>query len=388
MVRLTDIIQADQDKIRNKEKRTGDQDAPGETRKDDGYSVRGAMRDLRGAFGSFPNVTPGKKEGIQLKGLFVRDQDGEEKKEEKRPLIPRSEMEKVYGAMMGFVSYIFAKAKGNGPFHLNEGTKMVDFIVKTPEALDVLYEKAISRKTTADALFANSVNVSIYSLKIGTAMKFDQKKLLRLGIAGLAHDIGMARVPEHIAGKTRKLLGDEFETLKSHPKLGAEMLKPLGPDYSWLAEAVYQEHERENGKGYPQGLAGDRINEFARIIAVGDVYDALTSPRPHRKPFPPFEAVKEIVQSQKEFYWPKAVKTLLDDFSAFPVNSYVRLSSGAVAKVAELNKTAPLRPKVIILFNAKGEAQNKGEVVDLQKNPLHYVTGSLSEEDIPKGKTN
>jgi HD-GYP domain-containing protein (c-di-GMP phosphodiesterase class II) len=196
--------------------------------------------------------------------------------------------------------------------------KIVDFVVKTPEALDVLYEKAISRKATADGLFANSVNVSIYSLKIGMAMKFDQKKMLRLGIAGLAHDIGMAKVPGHIAGKTQKLFGDEFEMLKSHPKFGAEILKHLGSDYSWLVETVYQEHERENGKGYPQGLPGDRINEFARIIAVGDVYDALTSPRPHRKPFPPFEATKEIVQSQKEFYWPKAVKTLLDDFSAFP----------------------------------------------------------------------
>jgi response regulator RpfG family c-di-GMP phosphodiesterase len=313
---------------------------------------------------------------------------GQKEEEEKKgkgekTSISRNEIENIHNILVNYVRYIFAKAKRNEPFHLNEGMKIVNFIIKTPEALDILYGKAMSLKTPTDILFVHSVNVSIHALKVGTAMKFDGPRLLQLGIAGLLHDIGMSKVSKDVTMKNEKLTEEGFRIVRQHPQWGAEILKQLGPDYPWLMETALQEHERENGKGYPQGLAGDRISEFARIIGMVDVYEALTSPRPQRKPLSSFEAIMEIIKSQRGFYWPKAMKVLLDDFSTFPANTYVLLSSGAVAKVVEPNKKAPMTPKVVILFNAKGEGQNDGKTLDLQENPILHVIGSLSEEDLP-----
>lgn len=389
MVRLTDIIKGDtgQEDPKDKEKPLGDEGFPGEGGKGGGYSLKNVGQDFRQRSGVFSSkeAPPMEKGGMSLKGLLSSQKESE-KIEEKKPSIPRGEIEKIYSTMFQYIRFISEKVKRNEPFNLNEGLKMIDFIIKTPDALDILYGKAVAITSDTDILFANFVNVSIYAMKIGLDLKYDTQRLIQLGIAGLVHDIGMARVPDHIARKTQRLEGDDFELLKRHTVFGAEILRQLGPNYSWLVEAVSQEHERENGKGYPQGLVGDQICEFARIIGVADVYDALTSPRPQRKRFLPYEATKEIVQSQKGFYWPKAVKSLLTSLSAFPVGSYVRLNSRAIARVVESNKAAPLRPKVVIMFDAKGEEHHDEKVMDLQKNTLIYVTESVSLDDLPTSK--
>lgn len=385
MVRLTDIIKGDSEAEESPDKKKAGEESAEQKRENGGFSMKGVMGDLRNTAGTFSKKTaPKEKRGVHLKGLLNREPEPEEKKEEpSKPAIPRKEIENVHNTMVQYVKFLFEKAKRNEPLNLNEGKKIITFILNTPEALEILYAKAVSLKTTTDLLYTHFVNVAIYALKVGLELKFDQERLIQLGISALVHDIGMARVPEHIATKIDKLTDEEFSQLRQHPQLGADIVRQLGEDYSWLVEAVYQEHERENGKGYPEGLVGDQINDYARIIGAVDVYEALTSPRPQRKRYLPYEATKEIVQSQRGFYWPKAVKVILTSLSAFPVNSYVRLNTKAIAKVVESNKMAPLRPKVTIVFDAKGEAQNNDKVVDLQSNSLVYIIGSLSEEDLP-----
>lgn len=387
MVRLTDIIKGGTEDPKDKVKSSGNDPSDPPPKEDAGYSMKNLMGDIRHASPpSSAKAPPRERGGLQLKGLLGREQEAQKKEEaEKKAAIPRGEIEKVYDTMLGYVKFIFAKAKRNEPFNLNEGVKIIDFIIKTPEALEILYGKAVTLKATEELLFTNFVNVAICCMKMGIGLKYDQTKLLQLGIAGLVHDIGMARVPDHIVDqrRTTRLEGEEFEMLKRHTQFGSEIVRQLGPNYSWLVEAIYHEHERENGNGYPQGLVGDQINEFARIIAVADVYDAMTSPRPHRTRFLPYEATKEIVQSQRGFYWPKAVKVLLTNLSAFPANSYVRLNNKAIARVVEPNQTAPLRPKVVILFDGKGLEQHGGKVMDLQQNPLLYIVGSLAQDDLP-----
>jgi len=389
LVRLTDIIKGDTEDPKDKGKPSGNNSPDPAPKEDAGYSMKNLMGDIRHASPLSPAKPPPRERGgLQLKGLLGRDggeHESQKEEAEKKPAIPRGEIEKVYDTMLSYVKFIFAKAKRNEPFNLNDGVKIIDFIIKTPEALELLYGKAVTLKATEELLFTNFVNVSIYCMKMGIGMKYEPTKLLQLGIAGLVHDIGMARVPDHIVDqrRTTRLEGEEFEMLKRHTQFGAEIVQQLGPNYSWLVETIYHEHERENGNGYPQGLKGDQINEFARIIAVADVYDAMTSPRPHRKRFLPYEATKEIVQSQRGFYWPKAVKVLLTNLSAFPANSYVRLNNRAIARVVEPSQTAPLRPKVVILFDGKGVEQHGGKVMDLQQNPLLYIVGSLAPEDLP-----
>jgi len=381
VVRLTDIIKGD---AGGKESR-GPNKPPDEEvlrgPKNSGYSMKEIGGDLRKSSGPDATKAPTPRGNMQLKGLFDHHRKEPEKKSEEKPRIPRAQIEKVYDTMLQYVRFLFEKARRDEPFNLNEGFKIINFLIRTPDSLDILYGKAVSLKTGEELLFTNFVNVAIYAMKVGVELKYEESRLLQLGLAGLVHNIGMAKVPDHIARSTEKITGENFEMLKKHPIFGAEILKQLGPEYSWLVETVYQEHERENGKGYPQGLRGDQINEYARIIGAVDVYEALTSPRPQRKRFLPYEATKEIVQSQRGFYWPRAVKALLTALSAFPVNSYVRLNSGAIGRVLESSKTAPLRPKIAILFDAKGVAKEK--IVDLQTNTLLYITESFAREDLP-----
>ncbi|PLV60506.1 metal-dependent phosphohydrolase [Thermotoga sp. KOL6] len=132
-------------------------------------------------------------------------------------------------------------------------------------------------------------------------MGLKRKDLKALEASGKLHDIGKIAVPEHILNKPGKLSNEEFEVIKRHPQIGADILREY-PELSSIVSAVLYHHERIDGSGYPEGLKNDEIPLFARIIAVADVYDALTSDRPYRKSLKPEDAVnlmKEMPLDQK-----------------------------------------------------------------------------------------
>ncbi|WP_199203823.1 HD-GYP domain-containing protein [Thermotoga sp. KOL6] len=147
----------------------------------------------------------------------------------------------------------------------------------------------------------HSRNVSKIAVFLGEKMGLKRKDLKALEASGKLHDIGKIAVPEHILNKPGKLSNEEFEVIKRHPQIGADILREY-PELSSIVSAVLYHHERIDGSGYPEGLKNDEIPLFARIIAVADVYDALTSDRPYRKSLKPEDAVnlmKEMPLDQK-----------------------------------------------------------------------------------------
>ena len=130
---------------------------------------------------------------------------------------------------------------------------------------------------------------------------------------------------------------------------------PLGEKYKWLAEVVSQEQEREGGQGYPRGLLGNEIHEYAKVIGMVDVYEALSHPRPQRKRFLPYEATKVIVNSSKNMFPQKLIRALLTKLSCFPTGSYVVLNSKAIGRVVETNEASPLRPIIEMLYDSMGK---------------------------------
>lgn len=199
-----------------------------------------------------------------------------------------------------------------------------------------------------DYTFHHSLSVAIMAIAIGIELGLDRKQLNELGTAGLLHDIGKLSVPIEIINKKGRLTDDEFAQVKLHPVYAAQHLKArqLVSEDCYLG--IIAHHEKYDGTGYPFKLAGDRIPFYARILAIADVYDALTSHRPYRTPSPPNEAIEYIMGGTGTHFDPEIVPAFLRKVAPYPVGSVVNLSNGATATVIKNFPDYPLRPIVQI----------------------------------------
>lgn len=177
-------------------------------------------------------------------------------------------------------------------------------------------------------LFFHSVNVAILSLLMGMELGLGTDDLQNLGLAAILHDIGKMFVNSEILHKPTSLAPDEYKEVKQHVKLGYNFLKATFEIPAQVYVAVLQHHERYDGKGYPNELGGDNIHLFGRIIAVTDVYDALTANRPYRKPIPASKALDYIVSGNGTLFDRRLTNIFVRKVAHYPVGTYVRLNSG------------------------------------------------------------
>lgn len=204
-----------------------------------------------------------------------------------------------------------------------------------------------------DYTFYHSVNVTVISIILGISMGLGSVGLHKLGLAAMLHDIGKIFVPKDLLNKKEKLGPGEFDKIKSHCVRGSEYLKDkLAIPYE-SALAALSHHEKYNGSGYPYGIKGNRIPEFAKIVAVADVFDALTSDRPYRKAYPMSEAVEYVMGESRNCFAPEVVEAFMKKVFPYPVGSHVVLSDGCHGIVAENHVNCGLRPKVMIITDSE-----------------------------------
>ena len=196
-----------------------------------------------------------------------------------------------------------------------------------------------------DLTYTHSINVALISNVIGTWMNLGHDDIETLMIAGMLHDIGKLRIPPEIIQKPGRLTDEEYEIVKKHPQYVYDILstKNLSPKIKLVA---LQHHERYDGKGYPYGLKGNEIDLFSGIVAIADVYDAMTADRVYRKGICPFP-VLEHMELQKELYEPGALFKFIERTVEAYINTEVLLSNGDVGRVVLLNKSFLSRPIVI-----------------------------------------
>ena len=254
-------------------------------------------------------------------------------------------------------------------------------MVASLEADDALMAYALDPRPTGADLARHMVNVATFAIKIGMCVGFPREKLAAAGLAGLVHDVGILALPNRLGDKPEDLSAEELQLLKQHPEAGARLIRAAGPEYQWLATVVAQEHEREDGSGYPKGLGGDDIHELAKVVAIADVYESLTHPRPYRRRVSPLEAVKEIISSERRTFADWVLKGLIRGLSTFPVGSLVRLNSKEIGRVRATSPEFPLRPVVEILGGPSGEPLSSPRVVDLAQNSLLYIVDSYTPEE-------
>jgi len=197
--------------------------------------------------------------------------------------------------------------------------------------------------------YEHSLNVAILSLILGFELNLNRNELYNLSLGALLHDIGKAFIPKEIVKKQDSLTDEEFEIIKSHPIKGFNYLKEQFQLTAPSKIIALQHHERFDGTGYPYGKKGDEINKLARIVAIADVYDAMTSDRPYKKAQPPSEALEYIMGSAGRHFDFQMVSAFVKKIIPYPIGTLVRLSNGKIAIVEEINPNFPLRPKVKII---------------------------------------
>lgn len=306
-----------------------------------------------------------------------------EKGELKQEDINSSLYDESYSVMDGIIQNV----KRNTPFSIVPLSEIVSKIIDSLLVRDDLLRKALYSKALTLDLPSHLLNVCIFAIEIGISLHYIRDDLERLGLAAIVHDLGMARVPENVLKKPGRLSPKEFDIIKKHPEEGAAILSELDEDRRvkfrvWLAEIALQEHERYDGKGYPKGLKGDEIHEFALIIGISDVYEALTHHRFQRKNLPPLDSMKEILSVERASFPEKIIKALIAKLPVFPIGTMVRLSSREIGVVVSSDSSSPFRPTVKIIFGPSGLRPKTERVINLRENPLLYIISLVSEEEI------
>ncbi len=264
-------------------------------------------------------------------------------------------------------------------FSLDGITQVVQGFVDSLSQSDRLLVKAISAERGGQVI-ANLVNASIMSIKIGIGLKYTRDDLLRLGLAAILHDVGMCLIPDDILNKQGPLSPDERTLIKRHPEQGAQAIRQLGEETAWLADIVVQEHERVGGEGYPRGLKGAEVHEYAQIIGLTDTFDALLHTRPYRKRFLPHEAVRELVVKEKASFSTRILKCLIQQFSVFPLGTRVQLNTGEIGEVVELNPQYPLRPVVKVYMDPGHVELREPRLQNLSQTSLVHITEVVQDD--------
>lgn len=208
-----------------------------------------------------------------------------------------------------------------------------------------------SVKATSDIFVYNhSLNVCILSMNIATALGYNKRQIILIGMGGLLHDIGMFLVPDSIRNKSASLSEVEFNEIQKHPLTGLHLLSKIRHLPDPIRFMIYQSHEREDGSGYPRHCQSKRIHGYAKVIQIADIFEALTSPRHYRGAFTPFEAMETLIRmTQKGRIARPVVRALLSYVSLFPVGSIVELTDHRLARIIQANTALPDRPLVSIL---------------------------------------
>ncbi len=250
--------------------------------------------------------------------------------------------------------------------------RMVDSVFKNQDAL-----ASLSRlKSRDDYTFAHCVNVCILSLALGRHMGFTEGELNELGTGAILHDIGKMLVPENILKKPGRLTEDELGLMQRHTALGGEILSKTS-DISDSARSVpLHHHEKFDGSGYLDRLRGAGIHIYARIAAVADVYDAMTSDRVYQKGMHPEVALRRMYQLRGVSFEPEIVERLIKCLGIYPIGTFVQLNTGEMAVVSMPNHTDPLKPKVLVLYDRSRRRLPRPVDIDLKTEGERWITAS------------
>lgn len=272
---------------------------------------------------------------------------------------------KAKGIMKGVLSDIkFGKPLETEGFdELADG--MIDSVIRNHNALACLGR--IRKKD--NYLMEHSINLAVLMGIFAKAMKIDRDTMHHAMVGALLHDIGKIMVPDNILHKPGKLDDDEFERIKQHVIFSRDLLKETPGIHPLTINVAAQHHEHIDGSGYPEGLKGCQICREGKMVAIIDVYDAITADRCYHKGLAPTVALKKLLEWSGSHLEEKFVHTFIRSMGIFPVGSLVMMESGRLAVVIEASEKDQTRPIVKVIYHSRLKQYIPEEIIDLSKAP-------------------
>jgi putative nucleotidyltransferase with HDIG domain len=221
-------------------------------------------------------------------------------------------------------------------------------------------------KTADDYTYMHSVAVCAMMVALAKQLDLDEAQTRDCGMAGLLHDLGKVAMPPEVLNKPGKLTDAEFVIIKTHPTEGFKMLKASPGVDAVSLDVVLHHHEKVDGTGYPERLKADAISVYAKMGAVTDVYDAITSNRPYKTGWDPAESLRKMAEWKGHFD-PKVFQAFVKSMGIYPVGSLVRLTSGRIGVVTEQSAHSLTMPLVKVFFSTKSNMRLAPFVIDLSR---------------------
>ena len=258
--------------------------------------------------------------------------------------------------------------------------EITDSVSRNPGALISLARL----KTADDYTYMHSVAVCAMMVALSKQLGLDEEQTRLAGISGLMHDLGKAAMPMDVLNKPGKLTEAEFAIIKRHPEEGHRLLLTGSDVDPMVLDVCLHHHEKTDGSGYPKGLKDEEISLYAKMGAVCDVYDAITSNRPYKAGWDPAESLRRMAEWSKGHFDIRVFQAFVKSLGIYPIGSLVKLSSGKLAVVIEQTGKSLTTPTVKVFFSTKSNLRLTPEILDLSKPDVGEKI--VSREDPAKWK--
>lgn len=253
-----------------------------------------------------------------------------------------------------------------------------DLLAQKEIMVNLLDIRAIDEYT-----FGHSVNVCILALITGMTLRYSRSNLFKLGMGALFHDIGKTLIPSEILNKPGALTPEEYQIICCHSRYGFDILSSQQEISPEVAMVALEHHERYDGSGYPNGLKGEDIHEFAAITGIVDVYDALTADRVYRKAYPPHEAYELLAGAGNFRHDYRLIKAFLYNIAAYPTGTLVQLNTGEIGVVIDTPRGHSFRPRVRLLYDKYGHRLTTQSEINLLAEPHLWVSRVIQPGELP-----
>ncbi len=220
-------------------------------------------------------------------------------------------------------------------------------------------------KTADDYTYMHSVAVCALMVALGRQMGLGDEETKAAGFAGLLHDVGKMAIPMDVLNKPGKLTDEEFAIVKRHPEEGLRLLNESGVTDAAAIDVCIHHHEKTNGTGYPYGLNDTQISRLAKMGAVCDVYDAITSNRPYKAGWDPAQSLKQMASWVNGHFDPKIFQAFVSSLGIYPTGSLVLLDNNRLAVVTDQSSESLLKPMVKVFYSTRSAQRIPPEVVNL-----------------------
>jgi putative nucleotidyltransferase with HDIG domain len=299
------------------------------------------------------------------------DETKVEKKQERQVAL-HEEMQraqKLHSKAKRAVALVFSEARMGNALQSAEAVELVDEINQSVSRNSGALINLARLKSKDDHTYLHSVAVSALMIALGRQMGLEGDILKKLGLAGLLHDVGKVMIPDKILNKPGKLTPEEYEIVKTHSRHGWEILKSDPNADEVVLDVCLHHHERLDGTGYPDKLNESNLSLHARMAAVCNVYDAMTSDCSYRKAFAPAEAIRRMTEAQQGHFDKAVFHAFVKTVGIYPSGTLVKLKSGRLAVVSDQSAKSLLTPVVKVFFSTKTNEPIFPALVDLSKVP-------------------